>query len=421
MKRLPSSVFILVLFFPVLSCPAKGMEQWLSEHEAELHGFADMRAGVRLGDDPHEKEASLGELRLQLDLFKYLDRGSIKLKGDVVADTVAEEVRPELREANLLYSPLDFMDVRLGRQILTWGTGDLLFINDLFPKDWESFFIGRDSEYLKLPNDAVKVSLFFDLANIDLVYVPIFNASTYIDGSRVSYWNPLLGRIAGNDFILNDHERNSFPDDSEYTARLYRNIGSMEMAFYFYSGFWKTPEGLDPVAGRLIYPKLNEYGTSARWPVWGGIANLEAGYYDSRDDRDGGDPLLRNSEWRLLAGYERELARDFTGGMQYYLEWMEDYDAYRSSAGQYLKDEYRHLFTLRLTKLLFRQNLLLAFFVYYSPSDEDGYLRLNSQYKLTDQWTIAVGGNFFSGNTDHTFFGQFEENDNVYAGLTRTF
>lgn len=89
------------------------------------------------------------------------------------------------------------MDVKLGRQVLTWGTGDLLFINDLFPKDWESFFIGRDTEYLKAPSDAFTASLFFAPLNVDLIYVPIFNNSTYINGSRLSYWNPLLERIAG--------------------------------------------------------------------------------------------------------------------------------------------------------------------------------------------------------------------------------
>ncbi len=62
--------------------------------------------------------------------------------------------------------------ITLGRQILTWGTGDLVFINDLFPKDWVSFFIGRDVEYLKAPSDALKVSAFSSWANLDLVYTP---------------------------------------------------------------------------------------------------------------------------------------------------------------------------------------------------------------------------------------------------------
>ena len=50
--------------------------------------------------------------------------------------------------------------------------GDLLFINDLFPKDWVSFFVGRDDEYLKAPSDSLKASFFNELFNLDFVYTP---------------------------------------------------------------------------------------------------------------------------------------------------------------------------------------------------------------------------------------------------------
>ena len=46
------------------------------------------------------------------------------------------------------------------------------------------------------------------------------------------------------------------------------------------------------------------------------IANAEFGYYDSRDDSNGSNPLIRNSEWRVLVGYEQEIAPELTGGVQ---------------------------------------------------------------------------------------------------------
>jgi hypothetical protein len=173
----------------------------------------------------------------------------------------------------------------------------------------------------------------------------------------------------------------------------------------------------------LIYPRLSVYGASARGQVWGGIANVEAGYYASRQDQGGDDPMIRNSEVRFLAGFERELARDFTGALQYYVEWMEDYDAYMRSlpANAPARDEYRHLITLRLTRLLMNQNLALSFFAYYSPSDKDCYLRPKVRYKIDDHWTIEAGGNFFYGSADFTFFGQFEDNTNAYASLRWSF
>ena len=345
-----------------------------------------------------------------------------QFKGDLVGDLVEEKGRGEMRELNAAFSPLENMDVKIGRQTLTWGTGDLLFINDLFPKDWESFFIGRDDEYLKAPSDSVKVGLFSDIANLDFVWSPVFNGSTYIDGSRISYWNPILARTAGRDFVFDDHERNRFFKDSEYALRLSKTLGSTETALYGYYGFWKTPEGLDPIGMKLYYPKLSVYGASVRSPLMGGISNLEIGYYDSREDRKGDDPLVRNSEFRFLAGFEREVSKDFICGFQYYMEWMSDYDDYEKNLGSGPKrDELRHMLTARLTKLLMNQNLNLSLFAYYSPSDQDTYIRPKVRYKMTDAWALEVGGNIFHGSDDHTFFGQFRDTTNAYAGVKMSF
>jgi hypothetical protein len=346
---------------------ASELGDWLYDrYETELFGFIEARQGWRLQDDPFEEDESISEARLQLDLSKEFDWGIGKFKGDLVGDRVLEEVRGELRELNLSFSPFDFMDVKTGRQIQTWGTGDLLFINDLFPKDWESFFIGRDDEYLKAPSDSIRLSLFSDLVNVDISYSPLFNGSIYIDGSRLSYWNGT--RIAGSDDIFNDDERNRFFRDDEISLRLSKTINGIELALYGYLGFWQTPEGMNPANGKGIYPRLRTVGGSLRASVLGGIGYLETGYYDSHQDADGDDPFIRNSEVRFLGGYERELARNFTGGLQYYLEWMLDYPEYESSLppGAVQKDEYRHILTLRLTRLMMNQNLKLSLFAYYS-------------------------------------------------------
>lgn len=391
-----------------------------------LSGFWEARAGVRLQKAVQEKEASLGETRLQLRFDESGDRAAVRIVSDFLYDPVldAPDIDLEdgdgwldLRQANLLLRPAPFMDVKLGRQINTWGTGDLLFINDLFPKDWNAFFIGRDDEYLKAPSDAAKSSIFSDWVNLDLVYTPRFNADRSIDGRRLSYWNGrrLVGR---NGTVDADKPDETFRDD-EWAARLYRSLGAYEAAAYAYDGFWKSPGGVDALSGEAIYPRLQVFGGSLRGPLGKGILSLEGGWYRSADDRDGDDPLVRNSEARYLVGYEQELMRNLTGGIQYYVESMRDYEAYRRTLpeGLAIVDENRHVVTVRLTKLMLSQNLRVGMFVYYSPSDKDAYLRPNVNYKLDDHWVAEVGGNFFIGERDTTFFGQFEENNNLYASL----
>jgi hypothetical protein len=168
-KKIFTAVFFVLLLgigsvaiMPVHAAPLDGLkDKMYDDYGVDLLGFIEARAGWRLQDDDYQRDVSLAEIRLQLELGKDLGWGHLTAKGDLVVDDVVHETRGELRDLNLLFSPMDIMDVKIGRQVLTWGTGDLLFINDLFPKDWKSFFIGRDDEYLKAPSDAIKMSFFF--------------------------------------------------------------------------------------------------------------------------------------------------------------------------------------------------------------------------------------------------------------------
>lgn len=398
--------------------PARLRPEW-------LHGFWDLRAGVRTQDDPAQsKDGSLGELRLQLETEKVWDEAVLKYRGDFLGDGVLEKGDFDLRELSLTLSPTDFLDVRAGRQVLTWGTGDLLFLNDLFPKDWQSFFIGRDVEYLKAPSDALRTTWFTDWVNVDFVYTPQFEHDRFITGERISFYNPLFGRTLGSENEVNYNAPSTWFEDDEFALRLYRMVGSTEVAFYAYSGYWKSPGGQRFPPVQATFPKLNVYGASVRGNFLKGIGNIELAYYDSRQDRGGDNPLVNNSEFRLLLGYEQELAKEFTGAVQYYLEHIMDYGAYRNSLIPFImeaRDQDRHLFTLRLTKLLMRQDLTLSLFAFFSPSDVDAYLRPKVSYKINDHWLVECGGNVFLGESQTTFFGQFEDNTNVYAAARYSF
>jgi len=393
-----------------------------SELPVEVHGFYEMRAGYRLRKDKYAKDMSIMENRLQLDLYSYLDWGDIQVKGDVFGDLVAEQAGFDLREANMFIRPFDYMDMKIGRQILTWGTGDLIFINDLFPKDWQSFFIGRDNEYLKAPSDAVKVSLFGDWANLDIVYTPRFDPDRFIDGTRLSYWSSGAGSLAGDNAIVHTDRPGRWFRDDEIAARLYKNINNYEYALYGYRGYWKSPAGQNAAMNQAQFPDLNVYGASVRGAVGKGIGNIEVGYYESADDASGKNALINNSEMRYLLGYTQEIGRDLTMGLQYYVEQMLDFDAYkRSLTSGPARDRYRHLTAIRLTKLLMNQNLRLSLFTYYSPSDKDVHMRPNLNYKINDNLAWEFGANVFFGDYPSTFFGQFQNNTNIYTGLRYSF
>ncbi|MCC5848255.1 MAG: hypothetical protein JJU29_09185 [Verrucomicrobia bacterium] len=391
---------------------------------AQVDGFVESRMGTRTQSDPGQDQASIREIRLQLGHVDFYGPFDLELKADFLYDDLDSRRSSvdlergqgwfDLRSANVSFAPTDWTDVKVGRQVLTWGTGDLLFINDLFPKDWTSFFNGRDVEYLKAPSDAIWLANFVGDWTVDMIWTPRFNADRYLDGDGISF--------AGGAFTPDNRIHADVPTDSEFAARLSRYVGSAEIAGYLYDGYWKSPGGFDD-AGRAQFPRLSVYGASMQWPGLGGLVNLEAGYYDSRDDRDGVDPAAPNSEVRFLAGYSRELRADLSLGIQGYVEWMQDYGDYRDSLpeGRGARDEVRQVTTLRLTRLLMNQNLVLSGFVFASPTDEDGYLRGSVEYKWSDTLTTTVGGNWFVGRDSDTFFGQLEDNSNLYVAIRRWF
>jgi len=422
---IPLATVLALYLLPISGQAEEGLstiDRLYDAYGIELNGFAETRWGARLVQDPHEMDMSIGESRLQLELNRDFDSFLLKLKGDLLADAVMEEVDVDIRDFSMFFSPMDNMDVKLGRMVSTWGTGDLVFINDMFPKDWQSFFIGRNDEYLKQASNILKTSLFLGEYAVDIVYTPLFQGSEYVSGERLSYYNPAAGRIVGRNMIMEDSKPDRWFSDGEIAGRLSRQFGGVEVALYGYSGFWQEPEGMDR-SGQAIYPRLNVWGTSVRSPMFGGIGNIEAGYYDSIQDRNGKDPFIRPSEYRFLAGFERELAHELTGGFQYYLEIINHYADYTQALpqGQHARDEYRHMLTARLTQLLMEQNLTLSLFVYYSPTDNDGYVRPKFSYKINDNWLLDGGCNLFWGEHDYTFWGRFQDNTNAYVGVRYSF
>ena len=178
-----------------------------------------------------------------------------------------------------------------------------------------------------------------------------------------------------------------------------------------------------PTQVTTFYPELSVYGFSAQKSALGGVLSFENGYYHSRDDIDGNDPTITNSQIRFLFCYGRQLKEDLTLGLQYYVEVMEDYSAYKKSlpAGFPEQKEYRDTFTLRLEQLLKHQTWRLSLFTFYSPADNDYLIQPQISYKFSDNLYATLGANIFGGERDTTFLGQFDKNDNIYLSVSFDF
>ncbi len=385
--------------------------------ELPFHGFLEVAAGARVVDDnTAEDDFLLEEARFQLDFLRDGELGSLTFRADLLHDGVDAESRIEVREANVLLLPFESVDLKVGRQVLTWGTGDLVFLNDLFPKDWQSFFLGRDDEYLKKPSDAVRATWFGDAVNADLAWMPIFEADGFISGERLSYWNPGADRRFGpRDPEIDPDEPNRTLGNGTLAGRLYRNFSGWETAVYGFRGHWGQPKGFDPDRGVATFPRLEAWGASTRGALLGGVGNAEVSWYRSLDDLSGHDPNVPNSQLRALVGFSHEVAADQNLGLQAYLERAQQ----APDVG--FTDQNRWWLTARYTGMFLQQNLTLSLFAFYSPSEDDAYLRPKASYKLSDEILLTLGANVFLGAADDTFFGQFEDDTNLYGRVRYSF
>ncbi len=384
-----------------------------------FHGFAQINWSVRTTGADQEGLVSddflLGDERLQLELERFSANGTAGFlaKVDLFYDGLSGLADLELREGYVDFVVSEFA-LRLGRQIMTWGVGDLIFINDVFPKDYAAFFSGRPLQYLKVGVDALKLDFASRLVSAELVLIPWFEPDRVPTPDRFVLFDPFPGlpRV--------EQRPASSVSNGELAIRAYRRLAGADFSLYAYRGFYGSPApqpvgAPEPDRVSLRFPRLNVYGASLERAGFKGVVSAELGYYDSREDAGGSDPWIPNSELRALAGYRRQLWPESQLGVQYSIEWLQDYDAYLATfpPGAYRRDEVRHVATVRYTQQLAYQTWQLSLFVFAGLSEADYLAIPEIRHRVTEELWGAVGANVFGGGR-HDLFGALDANDNLY-------
>jgi len=358
-------------------------ENWGDEEDSAVwSGFLEAGLGTRFDEDPLvDKRNTLEELRWRIESEWRPGKVTVGVRADAIYDAIESKWDADFRDLTAAFSLGDTIDVKVGRQVQTWGTGDLVFLNDLFPKDFISFFAGRDDEYLKAPGNAARFTWYSDAINADFVWTPIFEPDIYLTGERFSFYSPQAGENIAPSPPFHAPEPDESFSNGEFALRLYRTVESTEYAVYAYRGFFKQPP----------FAEMNAYGASFRRPAGPGLFNIETSHYDSDTDQT-----------RFLLGYEWEAQPRFTVGLQYYLE--------RNEAAKN-----RYMLTNRLTYRAGMDKYTWSLFTFYSPSDDDYYFRPQFTYRHSDEWSLTAGANLLGGDETHTFFGQLDDASNAYV------
>ena len=386
--------------------------------EVALSGFVQQNTAANtVTANPDGRHAKWLEERAQLKLDASDGAWRLLAKGDFAYDHLGRGDQSELREGYVDYVAGNW-DLRIGRQVITWGLGDLVFVNDVFPKDHEALFAGRPLEYLKRGVDAVKLGAYPEFANFELVLSPGFRESRIPDARRFHLYDPMPA-VANRETVK--------PGQGDVGLRIYRDVAGYDAALYLYRGFQRTPamrpdSMTAPTKITYFYPQLSVYGASVSGRAGEGVLSLEAAYYDSRQDRSGNDFAVPNSQTRLLAGYQIQPLEDLSLGFQYYAERMHDHGAYLAALppGFPVEKRWSHTVTARLTQFFLHQTLRLSAFASYNPGNGDRYFNPELRYSFTDRVWGAVGANVFGGKPWGPF-GQLSRDDNLYIQMRYEF
>jgi hypothetical protein len=362
---------------------------------------------------PTETECDFpsAELRGQLEAEGKNAAGNAGFLGrfDLLRDAAIDDTRGETRE---LYGDLRSEDLaaRLGRQVITWGVGDLLFINDTFPRDRVALFTGQPQQYFKLGSDALKLNAYPRSASAELV-IAGFHPDNTPTSRRFVLADPLPAGLPRRTV-----EPGNSPAELEISVRVSGYLDNWELAGYASRTHFHSP-ALRVMGTEIVgtYPRLNTVGASVTGSVDKGVLSLEVGYYDSSQDRDGRDLSIENSQFRGLVGYTRQPWEDATLGLQLYGEWMRQYSAYRETlpAGFPVKDRVRKVATLRFTQFLAHQTLTFNVFAFFGLRERDRYIVPSLRYAFGDDLWVEIGANVFGGNRKGTY-GSMQDNNNVY-------
>ncbi len=386
--------------------------------EVAVSGFLQQNTAFNTAAaNPDGRHYKWLEERAQIKLDATGGAWRLLAKGDLTYDHLGRRDQSELREGYVDYAAGSW-DLRAGRQVITWGLGDLVFVNDVFPKDHEALFAGRPLEYLKRGVDAVKLGAYPEFANFELVLSPGFRESRIPDARRFHLYDPMPA-VSKRETVK--------PGQGDVGLRIYRDIAGYDAALYLYRGFQRTPSMRPdsmtaPTRITFFFPEISVYGASVSGRAGEGVLSLEAAYYDSRQDRSGGDFAVPNSQTRLLAGYQIQPAEDLSLGFQYYVEAMSDYGAYLAAlpAGFPVEKRWSHTVTARLTQFFLHQTLRLSAYASYNASNGEHFVNPELRYSFTDKVWGAVGANFFGGKPSSQF-GQLSRDDNVYLQVRYEF
>lgn len=379
--------------------------------QAELSGFVQLRQAQRLADvDCSQLDGchAMVQEALAEVLFeqRMSDRLSAALRVEGWHDQGLRSGRAAVREGFVDWSPTGDLNLKLGRQVLTWGVSDYLYVNDIFPKNYDSFFTGGGFDRMKVPVDAARLAWHTGVADVETV-VSRSKADRSPDPQRFTAMAMSRSAVEEDDA---DHQ-------ADVAVKLSSHAGGWDWAAYAASLRSREARYFMDASGlRLDRPRLQHVGFSLTGNTAGGLAWIEGALRHVDDERSMSvSRHFLGSSMKLIGGYSREIGADLTASAQLQLEAATSRDRYLASLAPGVRAT-KAVNTIVHLRLHGRWNnqTLGAGAQLFVGNEGDTHFNPFASWSPADGWTIEGGANLFNGKPD-TRYGVLKDDSNVYV------
>ncbi len=397
----------------------------------ELNGYirGDLYVGKNPDLDEAETKSSYAETSLRLRVRKgTFGDGFADIrfrKGNEFGKSIEEL---ELREA-YINTYLGRFDFRIGQQIVVWGRADGFNPTDnISPKDM----------LVRSPNEDDRRQSSFLLRThynlmpfrLEAIWIPFFKPSAFPIGKLRIMGIPFGATMTDPDYLDGNIE------NSAIALRLNIEKPSFDGSLSYFNGYNPTT-GIDLLwiqnglsrGETIVYPRayrVHVIGADFSSTVGDYGLRGEFAYRKPHDDWEV-EIYIPNPDIQYTLGIDRQIGSDFNFILQYIGRYVIDYTDLVEPASNndptvlqryyYAKmnrmiasqqNEISHSISFRPAWTLLHETLDIEMLGLYNITTEELFMRPKLSYEITDDLTVTVGGDIYTGPNE-TLFGIIDE------------
>ena len=341
---------------------------------------------------------------------------------EVSINAVYNAVRPSetgirLREAFFEHRG-EHWGIRAGQQFVIWGEADGVRITDLVSPLDLTEFLAQDYDDVRMPVNALRLSLFNEIFKAEGVLVPTFEGYK-LPTDRSNPWN-IFAQAKAPNLTVTWNDKGSTPAlklaNMEYGLRLSATLPGVDFSLAALHTWNKMPvitwQFLSPTEVEVVphYYRMGFVGGDVAVPLGQFVLRGEAAFnIDKHFSYKGVGEQRGFNTLNWLTGVDWYGANDWIASAQFSMENILGY------SDLIAQKRNTSLLTFHLSKKLLGATLELSDFTYIDLTGKGWFSRFTADYALSDQVRLIVGYDWLGASEGHdSLFAIYKDNSEFW-------